>query len=74
MDSEDQTASTLTFSNFNLDTAESISFSIASGNGAGTYNALLQIVNLRVAGTQTSNGCLANSNGVAVKKIAAVDP
>ena len=69
-----QTASTLTFSNFALDTAESISFTIASGNGAGTYNALLQIVNLRVAGTQTSNGCSGNSNGVAVKKIAAVDP
>jgi hypothetical protein len=69
-----QTGSTLTFSNFNLDTAESISFTIASGNGAGTYNALLQIVNLRVAGTQTSNGCSANSNGVAVKKLAAVDP
>lgn len=69
-----QTGSTLTFSNFSLDTPESISFSIASGNGAGTYNALLQIVNLRVAGTQTSNGCSANSNGVAVKKIAAVDP
>jgi hypothetical protein len=69
-----QTASTLTFSNFNLDTAESISFTIASGNGAGSYNALLQIVNLRVAGTQTSNGCSANSNGVAVKKVAAVDP
>ena len=69
-----QTASTLTFSNFALDTPESISFSIASGNGAGTYNALLQIVNLRVAGTQTSNGCSANSNGVAVKKVAAVDP
>jgi hypothetical protein len=69
-----QTASTLSFSNFNLDTAESISFTIASGNGAGNYNALLQIVNLRVAGTQTSNGCSANSNGVAVKKVAAVDP
>ena len=69
-----QTASTLTFSNFNLDTAESITFNIGSGNGAGTYNALLQIVNLRVAGTQTSNGCSANSNGVAVKKVAAVDP
>ena len=67
-----QTGSTLTFSNFNLDTAESIN--IGSGNGAGTYNALLQIVNLRVAGTQTSNGCPANSNGVAVKKLAAVDP
>jgi hypothetical protein len=69
-----QTASTLTFSNFNLDTAESISFNIASGNGAATYNALLQIVNLRVAGTQTSNGCSANSNGVVVKKLLAVDP
>jgi hypothetical protein len=69
-----QTASTLTFSNFALDTPESISFTIASGNGAGIYNALLQIVNLRVVGTQTSNGCAANSNAVAVKKIAAVDP
>ena len=69
-----ETGSTLTFSNFNLDTPESISFNIASGNGAATYNALLQIVNLRVAGTQTSNGCSANSNGVPVKKLLAVDP
>ena len=69
-----QTASALIFSNFNLETAESISFTIASGNGAATYNALLQIVNLRVAGTQTSNGCSANSNGVVVKKLAAIDP
>jgi len=69
-----ETGSTLTFSNFNLDTPESISFNIAAGNGAATYNALLQIVNLRVAGTQTSNGCSANSNGVVVKKLLAVDP
>ena len=69
-----QTASTLTFSNFALDTAESVSFTIGSGNGAGTFNALLQIVNLRVVGTQTSNGCSANSNGVAVKKLLAIDP
>lgn len=69
-----QTAASLIFSNFALDTPESISFNIASGNGAATYNALLQIVNLRVAGTQTSNGCSANSNDVVVKKLLAVDP
>ncbi|HET8782003.1 MAG TPA: hypothetical protein VFM63_06275 [Pyrinomonadaceae bacterium] len=69
-----QTGSTLTFSNFALDTAESVSFAVGSGNGSGNYVALLQIVNLRVAGTQTSNGCSANSNGVAVKKLLAIDP
>jgi hypothetical protein len=69
-----QTASTLSFSNFALDTAESISFNIAAGNGSGNYNALLQIVNLRVVGTQTSNGCSANSNAAVVKKVAAIDP
>ena len=69
-----QTAATLLFSNFALDTAESISFNIASGNGSGTYFALLQVVNLRVVGTQTSNGCTANSNAAAVKKLTAVDP
>jgi len=69
-----QTAATLSFSNFALDTAESITFNIVGGNGAGTYNALLQIVNLRVVGTQTSNGCAANSNAVVVKKVAAIDP
>lgn len=69
-----QTTASLIFSNFNLDTAESVSFNIASGNGSGTYAALLQIVNLRVAGTQTSNGCSANSNGVLVKRLQAVDP
>ena len=69
-----QTASTLLFSNFNLDTAESINFTVASGNGAGNFVALLQIVNLRVVGTQTSNGCSANSNAVVVKKLLAIDP
>lgn len=69
-----QTGSTLTFSNFALDTAESVSFAVGSGNGSGNYVALLQVVNLRVAGTQTSNGCSANSNGVAVKKLLAIDP
>lgn len=69
-----QTAASLLFSNFALDTAESITFNLASGNGSGNYAALLQIVNLRVAGTQTSNGCSANSNAVAVKKLTAIDP
>jgi hypothetical protein len=69
-----QTAASLLFSNFALDTAESINFNLASGNGSGNYAALLQIVNLRVAGTQTSNGCSANSNAVAVKKLTAIDP
>ncbi len=68
------TLSTLTFSNFALDTAESITFTIASGNGAGTYNAQLFVVQLRVHGTNTSNGCSANSNAVTVKKALAVDP
>jgi hypothetical protein len=69
-----QTAASLLFSNFALDTAESVSFNVGSGNGTGNYVALLQIVNLRVAGTQTSNGCSANSNAVAVKKLLAIDP
>lgn len=69
-----QTTSSLIFSNFALDTSESVSFAVGSGNGSGNYVALLQIVNLRVAGTQTSNGCSANSNAVTVKKLLAIDP
>jgi len=67
-----QTGSSLTFSNFQSSAAAS--FSIAGGDPAGGYVGRLFLVNLRVAGTSTANGCSANSNAVIVKKVVAVDP
>lgn len=67
-----QTGASVTFSNFQSSAATS--FSIAGGDPAGSYVGRLFLVNLRVAGTTTANGCSANSNAVVVKKVVAVDP
>jgi hypothetical protein len=67
-----QTGASVIFSNFQSSAATS--FSIAGGNPAGSYVGRLFLVNLRVAGTATANGCSANSNAVVVKKVVAVDP
>ena len=62
------------FSNFGLASAETISFGIGGGNGLGSYEAQLFIVNLRVIVTDSGNGCSTTSNSVAVKRLVAVDP
>jgi hypothetical protein len=69
-----QTGSSLTFSNFQSSAATSFSIDALFGNAAGSYVGRLFVVNLRVAGTTTANGCSANSNAVVVKKVVAVDP
>jgi hypothetical protein len=69
-----QTASSLAFSNFQTSAATSFSIDALFGNAAGSYVGRLFLVNLRVAGTTTANGCSGNSNAVVVKKVVAVDP
>lgn len=69
-----QTGSSLVFSNFQTSVASSFSIDALFGDAVGGYVGRLFLVNLRVAGTSTSNGCSANSNGVLVKKVVAVDP
>lgn len=69
-----QTASSLTFSNFQTSVATSFNVDALFGDPAGSFVGRLFLVNLRVAGTSTANGCSANSNSVLVKKVVAVDP
>ena len=68
-----QTGSSTVFSNFA--TSSAASFDIGAAFSAfGSYSGRLFLVNLRVQGTTTANGCSANSNAVLVKKVVAVDP
>lgn len=68
-----QTGSSTVFSNFV--TSSAASFDIGAAFSAfGSYSGQLFVVDLRVQGTTTANGCSANSNAVVVKKVVAVDP
>ena len=69
-----QTGSSTIFSNFATSAAASFDIGTGFGNAAGSYVGRLFLVNMRVHGTTTANGCSADSNAVAVKKVVAVDP
>jgi len=68
-----QTGSSTVFSNFVSSSAASFDIG-AAFSAFGSYSGRLFVVNLRVQGTTTANGCSANSNAVVVKKVVAVDP
>ncbi|HET7483199.1 MAG TPA: hypothetical protein VFK89_10100 [Actinomycetota bacterium] len=69
------TSASYTYSSFETDaTASSISFSLSSGDGAGSYVAKLYQVQLRLRASDGTSDCTAYSSGVTVKKIVAVDP
>lgn len=69
-----QTGSAIVFSNFGAATPETILFSIGAGNGLGSYEAQLFVVNLRVVVTDAGNGCSTTSGPLAVKRVVGVDP
>lgn len=69
-----QTSSATVFSNFGLATPETILFGIGSGNGLGSYEAQLFVVNIRVIVTDAGNGCSTTSSSVPVKRVVGVDP
>lgn len=71
------TSSTLTYSAFASDaTPVATSFTLASGNAAGSYVGSVYSVQLRVHAERVVNGntCGADSAPVTVKKVVAVDP
>ncbi len=71
------TGVTLAYTGFAADAVASTeTVTIGSGNAAGTYDAQLWVVFLRLHVTRTINGgtCTASSPAVTVKKLVAVDP
>ena len=69
------TNSTLTYSAFETDaTPTATSFTLASGAAAGSYEAKLYTVELRVLITDSGTNCTGTSPAVTVKKLIAVDP
>jgi hypothetical protein len=71
------TSTTLAYSSFATDaTAAAVSFSVATGTAAGSYEGQVWIVQLRMHTTRVTNGvtCSADSTPVTVKKLAGVDP
>ncbi|HWL36893.1 MAG TPA: hypothetical protein VNQ77_11920 [Frankiaceae bacterium] len=71
------TATTLAYSSFAADaTPSATSFTVASGAASGSYAGQLWTVYLRLRVTRAINGvdCVAESPGVIVKKVTAVDP
>jgi hypothetical protein len=70
-------SSTLTYSGFETDdTADAVTFEIASGVAAGSYAGKVWEVQLRLEASRMLNGveCLVTSDAVTVTKVEAVDP